>query len=51
MHDLCIFVGVIDGGVETIGNVAAVGIAITECDSVCACSLSHNAGSKMSVCE
>ena len=47
MHNLCIFVGFIDGGVETIGYDAAVGITVAEFDGVRICSLGHDALSKI----
>jgi len=43
MQNLCILVGVIDGGVDTIVYVAAVDIAIAQCDPVCICCLGHDA--------
>jgi len=49
MHNLCILVGVIDGGVDTIVYVTAVSISIAEGDCVCACSLGHDAWSEISV--
>ena len=50
MHDLCIFVRVIDGGIETIFYVAGVDIAVAQGDSVGVCSLGHNARSKCRLC-
>ena len=48
MHNLCIFIGVIDGGgvVETIVYVAVAGISVAECDT---CIPEHDAWSKISV--
>jgi len=46
MHNLCVFIRVIDGSVDTIVYVAAVSIAIAECDT---CILGHDAWSKISV--
>jgi len=49
MHNLCIFIGVIDGGVvvvvETIVYVAVAGIAVAECDTRIP---EHDAWSKIS---
>ena len=49
MHNLCMLVGSIDGGVETICDVAAVGIAVAEGHGVRICSVGHDALSKMLV--
>ena len=51
MHDLCIFVGLIDVGVGvvTIIYVGAVGISVTVCDCVCVYCLGHDSLFKMSV--
>ena len=32
MHNLCILIGFIDGGIETVCYVAAVGIAVADFD-------------------
>jgi len=49
MHNLCILVRVIDGGVDTIIYVPAVGISVAECDCVCTRCLGHDALSKILV--
>ena len=49
MHDLCMLVGFIDGGAETIGYAAAVDIVVAEFDRVRICSVGHDALSKMLV--
>jgi len=47
MHNLCILVRFIDGGVETVCYDATVGIAVTEFDGVRICSVGHDALSKI----
>jgi len=48
-HDLCIFVGVINSGVDTIVYVTAVVIAVAECDIAYTSSPGHDAWYKISV--
>jgi len=47
-HYLCILLGLIDDGVETIVYVAAVNTAITELDRESICNLGHDVRAKMS---